>query len=112
MVVTTVPALTMYPLSEKLLRRKPLIVIVGPTAVGKSRIAIEVAKRFETEILTADSRQIYCGMDIGTDKPPTASRQGIPHRLIDLVQPDESFNAGLFRRRAVVAIEQLSYNFV
>ena len=107
MVVTTVPALTMYPLSEKLLRRKPLIVIVGPTAVGKSRIAIEVAKRFETEILTADSRQIYCGMDIGTDKPPTASRQGIPHRLIDLVQPAESFNAGLFRRRAVVAIQQL-----
>jgi len=107
MVVTTVPALTMYPLSEKLLRRKPLIVIVGSTAVGKSRIAIEVAKRLETEILTADSRQIYCGMDVGTDKPPIASRQGIPHRLIDLVQPDASFNAGLFRRHAILAIEQL-----
>jgi tRNA dimethylallyltransferase len=107
MVVTTVPALTMYPLSEKLLRRKPLIVIVGSTAVGKSRIAIEVAKRLETEILTADSRQIYCGLDVGTDKPPIASRQGIPHRLIDLVQPDASFNAGLFRRHAILAIEQL-----
>ncbi len=107
MVVTTVPGLTMYPLSEKLLRLKPLVVIVGPTAVGKSRIAIEVAKRFETEILTADSRQIYRGMDIGTDKPPITSRQGIPHRLIDLVPPDESFNAGLFRRHAVVAIERL-----
>ncbi|WP_455387876.1 tRNA (adenosine(37)-N6)-dimethylallyltransferase MiaA [Petrachloros mirabilis] len=105
--MTTVPGLTMYPLSEKLLRLKPLVVIVGPTAVGKSRIAIEVAKRFETEILTADSRQIYRGMDIGTDKPPITSRQGIPHRLIDLVPPDESFNAGLFRRHAVVAIERL-----
>jgi tRNA dimethylallyltransferase len=107
MVVTAVPGLSMDPLSEKLLRLKPLVVIVGPTAVGKSRIAIEVAKRFETEILTADSRQIYCGMDIGTDKPPLASRQGIPHQLIDLVQPNVSFNAGLFRRHAVVAVERL-----
>ena len=105
--MTTVSVRTRYPLSERLLRLKPLVVIVGPTAVGKSRIAIEVAKRFETEILTADSRQIYRGMDVGTDKPPPDSRQGIPHRLIDLVKPDASFNAGLFRRHAIMAIEQL-----
>lgn len=107
MVVTTLPLLTMPSLSERQVRLKPLVVIVGPTAVGKSRIAIEVAKRFETEILTADSRQVYRGMDVGTDKPPAATRQGIPHQLIDLVDPDEPFNAGLFRRYAATAIERL-----
>jgi tRNA dimethylallyltransferase len=97
----------MLPLSETLIRLKPLVVIVGPTAVGKSRIAIEVAKRFETEILTADSRQVYRGMDVGTDKPRKEDRQGISHQLIDLANPDESFNAGLFRRHAVEVIERL-----
>jgi tRNA dimethylallyltransferase len=81
--------------------------MVGPTAVGKSRVAIEVAKAFETEVLTADSRQVYRGMDVGTDKPVPEERQGVPHRLIDLVNPDESFNAGLYRRRALDEIERL-----
>lgn len=105
--MTIVPLLSMPSLSERQVRLNPLIVIVGPTAVGKSRIAVEIARRFETEILAADSRQVYCGMDIGTDKPSLESRQGIPHRLIDLVRPDESFNAGLYRRQAVDAIERL-----
>jgi len=107
MVVTTFPFPTMLSLSEREVRLKPLVVIVGPTAVGKSRIAIDVAKRFETEILTADSRQVYRGMDVGTDKPPVASRQGIPHQLIDLVDPDEPFNTGLFRQHAAAAIKRL-----
>ncbi len=107
MVVTAVPALSRNPLPDGLLRRKPLIVIVGPTAVGKSQIALEVAKEFETEILAADSRQIYCGMDIGTDKPPPEGRQGIPHQLIDLVQPNVPFNAGRYRHHAVSVIERL-----
>lgn len=94
-------------LTEAQVRLKPLVVIVGPTAVGKSRVAVEVAKHFNTEVLTADSRQVYCGMDLGTDKPPLSERQGIPHRLIDLVQPDQAFNAGLYRRHAVNAIERL-----
>ena len=105
--VTIVPALTMPLLSERQTLLKPLVVIVGPTAVGKSRVAVDVAKRFETEILTADSRQVYRGMDIGTDKPPVESREGIPHRLIDLVNPDDPFNAGLFRRHAADAIARL-----
>jgi tRNA dimethylallyltransferase len=75
--------------------------------VGKSRVAVEVAKAFETEVFTADSRQVYRGMDVGTDKPVPAERQGVPHRLIDLVDPDESFNAGLYRRQAVDEIERL-----
>ncbi|HEX4969178.1 MAG TPA: tRNA (adenosine(37)-N6)-dimethylallyltransferase MiaA, partial [Nitrospiraceae bacterium] len=86
---------------------RPVVVIVGPTAVGKSRVAVEVAKVFETEVLTADSRQVYCGMDVGTDKPTLEERQGVPHRLIDLVNPDESFNAGLYRRQAIDEIERL-----
>ena len=86
---------------------KPVVVIVGPTAVGKSRIAVEVAKAFETEVLTADSRQVYRGMDVGTDKPASEERQAVPHRLIDLVDPNESFNAGLYRRQAIDEIERL-----
>lgn len=102
-----IPTKSMRRLSEKQVRFKPVVVIVGPTAVGKSRIAVEVAKAFETEVLTADSRQVYRGMDVGTDKPAPEERQGIPHRLIDLVGPDESFNAGLYRRQAIDEIERL-----
>jgi tRNA dimethylallyltransferase len=90
-------------------RAKPLIVIVGPTAVGKSHIAILVAKALGTEVLTADSRQVYRGMDIGTDKPSEAERQGVVHRLIDLVDPDQPFNTGEFRRHAVAEIARLHH---
>jgi tRNA dimethylallyltransferase len=86
---------------------RPLIVLVGPTAIGKSRVAIEVAKRLGTEVLTADSTQVYRGMDIGTDKPSPRERQEVAHRLIDLVDPDEPFNAGEYRRRAVAEIDRL-----
>lgn len=86
---------------------KPLVALVGPTAVGKSGIAILVAKALGTEVLTADSRQVYRGMDIGTDKPTVAERQGVPHRLIDLVDPDQPFNTGEFRRQAVAEIARL-----
>lgn len=102
-----IPASAMRRLSETQVLAKPVVVIVGPTAVGKSRIAVEVAKMFETEVLTADSRQVYRGMDVGTDKPALEERQAVPHRLIDLVDPDESFNAGLYRRQAIDEIERL-----
>ena len=102
-----IPTRAMCRLSETQVRCKPVIVLIGPTAVGKSRIAVEVAKAFETEVLTADSRQVYRGMDVGTDKPTPEERQGVPHRLIDLVNPDESFNVGLYRRQALDEIERL-----
>jgi tRNA dimethylallyltransferase len=86
---------------------KPVVAIVGPTAIGKSRIGIEVAKILNTEILTADSRQVYRDMNIGTDKPTVAEQQGIPHRLIDLVDPDQSFNVGDFRHHATQDISHL-----
>ena len=107
MVMMAISARAACRLSERQISLKPIVVMVGPTAVGKSRVAVEVAKAFETEVLTADSRQVYCGMDIGTDKPILEERQGIPHRLINLITPNESFNAGLYRRRALDEIERL-----
>ena len=88
-------------------RQRPLVVLLGPTAVGKSRVAIQVAQHFDTEILTADSRQVYRGMDIGTDKPTAEDRQVVQHRLLDLVNPDEAFNTGWYRRAALEHIERL-----
>jgi tRNA dimethylallyltransferase len=85
----------------------PVIFLVGPTAIGKSRAAIPIAHALETEILTADSTQVYRGMNIGTDKPKPEDRGGIPHRLIDLVEPDEAFNAGQYRRAALSEIARL-----
>jgi len=92
---------------ENSLQAKPLVVIVGPTAVGKSRVGVLLAKAMGTEVLTADSRQVYRGMDIGMDKPTLEERQGVPHRLIDLVEPDQPFNAGLYRRHAMQDITRL-----
>lgn len=105
--MTAAPLCGMRRLSEAQVRLRPLVVIVGPTAVGKSRIALEIAKAFETDILTADSRQVYRGMDIGTDKPTAGQLQDVTHRLIDLVEPNQPFNTGLYRRHAVQAIEDL-----
>ena len=87
--------------------QKPVVVLVGPTAIGKSRVGLQVAKALGTEVLAADSTQVYRGMDIGTDKPSQLERQEVPHRLIDLVNPDESFNAGEYRRHAVAEIQRL-----
>ena len=94
-------------LIEASIASQPLVVLVGPTAIGKSRIAVEVAQALGTEILTADSTQVYRGMNIGTDTPSEEERQGVPHRLIDLVEPDEPFNAGEFRRQALPEISRL-----
>ena len=94
-------------LSLTVRQHRPLVVLLGPTAVGKSGVAVQVAKRFGTEVLTADSRQVYRAMDIGTDKPTIDERQGVPHRLIDLVDPDEPFNTGRYRRAAQEEIERL-----
>jgi tRNA dimethylallyltransferase len=87
---------------------RPLIVVVGPTAIGKSRVAVRLAQALGTEVLTADSRQVYRGMDIGTDKPTPEERQGVPHGLIDLVEPDRAFNVGEYRRLALSEIDRLS----
>ncbi len=97
----------MVRLSESVLASRPLVVLVGPTAVGKSEIGIRLAAALDTEVLTADSRQVYRGMDVATDKPTLEQRARVPHRLIDLVDPDESFNAGDYRQLALQDIERL-----
>ncbi|GKS59245.1 tRNA dimethylallyltransferase [Nitrospira sp.] len=86
---------------------RPIVVFVGPTAVGKSAVALRVARALNTEVLAADSRQVYRGMDIATDKPNPEQQAIVPHRLIDLVDPDEPFNAGSYRRAAEKEIARL-----
>lgn len=95
----------MVHLTESVLASRPLVVLVGPTAVGKSDVGLRLARALETDLLT-NLRQVYRGMDIATDKPSVAQRQGVPHRLIDLVNPDESFT-GQYRHLALQEIERL-----
>ena len=87
--------------------KKRLVVIVGPTAVGKSRLAIELAMELGGEIINADSRQVYRYMDIGTAKPSATERAAVPHHLLDLVNPDEPFNLALYRRKSLQAIDDV-----
>lgn len=82
----------------------PLIVIVGPTASGKTGLSIKLAKKFNGEIISADSRAIYRGLDIGTAKPSIEERQGISHWGIDLVNPGEYYTAADFKRYAYTKI--------
>lgn len=78
----------------------PLVVLVGPTAVGKTAAAMELARRFGAEIVSADSLQVYRRMDIGTAKPTAEQRRQIPHHLLDLVDPDEPFDASSYMHLA------------
>lgn len=88
-------------------RANQLIVIVGPTASGKSEAAMRVALKHGGEIICADSRTVYKGLDIGTAKPSQADRQIVPHHVLDVVQPDEAFSAAKFQRLANKAIDDI-----
>jgi tRNA dimethylallyltransferase len=84
-----------------------LIILLGPTAAGKSELALELAPHLDAEILNADSQQVYRHMNIGTGKVSRADRERVAHHLIDLVDPDEEFNVALFRRLATGAIGEI-----
>jgi tRNA dimethylallyltransferase len=84
-----------------------IVVIVGPTASGKSTAAVELAQHFGAEIINADSMQVYRYMDIGTAKPSSEQRRLVPHHLIDILYPDEEFSAALFREEARQAISDV-----
>lgn len=88
----------------------PLIVILGPTAVGKTEIAVQLAERFNGEIVSADSRLFYRGMDIGTAKPTIQERMQVPHHLIDVADPDETWSLAWFQREATNIIRQIYEN--
>lgn len=85
---------------------KPVLVIVGPTAVGKSEIAVEVALSLGGEIISADSMQVYRLMNIGTAKPTESQRKGVPHHLIDVVWPDEEYSVARYQKEGRKIIEE------
>lgn len=84
-----------------------VVVIVGPTASGKTAVSIELAKKINGEIISADSMQIYKYMDIGTAKPTLDEMQGIKHYMLDVVMPDETFNVAKYKKMAEEAIEEI-----
>lgn len=86
---------------------KKVVVIAGPTASGKTELAINVAKKADGEVISADSMQIYKYMDIGTAKPAKDEMQGIPHHMIDVAYPDESFSVALYKDMAEGIIEDV-----
>ncbi len=87
---------------------KPRIVtLVGPTATGKSGLALLLAQQFRGEIISADSVQVYRGLDIGTAKPSAEDRRMVRHHLVDILDPDEDYSAASFRREAAGIIDEL-----
>ncbi|HLO28221.1 MAG TPA: tRNA (adenosine(37)-N6)-dimethylallyltransferase MiaA [Anaerolineales bacterium] len=97
--------LTPFPSGER--TKPPLILIVGPTAVGKTELAIQLAERLHGEIVSADSRLFYRGMDIGTAKPTHEEQTHVPHHLIDIADPDEILSLAVFQQKAREAIADI-----
>ena len=92
---------------SQLTTKIPVVFIVGPTASGKTDAGIRLAEYIDGEIVSADSRYLYRGMDIGTAKPNMEERKGIPHWLIDVANPDETWSLSLFQKAADEAIRDI-----
>jgi tRNA dimethylallyltransferase len=88
--------------------KQKLLVIIGPTAVGKTKLSIEMAKRYNGEIISGDSMQIYRSMDIGTAKIKVVEMEGIPHHLIDIKEPDENFSVAEFQQLVRTKIAEIT----
>ncbi len=86
-------------------RKSPLLVIAGPTATGKSSLALSLAQKWNMEIISVDALQVYKYLDIGTAKPTVAEQRLVPHHMIDIISPDENYNAGRYEKDAGQAIE-------
>ncbi|HEX6416068.1 MAG TPA: tRNA (adenosine(37)-N6)-dimethylallyltransferase MiaA [Candidatus Saccharimonadales bacterium] len=93
--------------ARNLNRKLPLVAIYGPTASGKTSLAISLAKQYDGEIICADSRTVYKGMDIGTAKPSIGEQNGVPHWGLDLVEPGQAFSAADFKRYADEKIAEI-----
>ncbi len=87
-----------------------VIAIVGPTASGKTAYSIDLAKQINGEIIPADSRYVYKGFDIGTAKPTIEEQDGVPHHMIDIVEPEFEYSAGLYKQQASKLIQEINYN--
>jgi tRNA dimethylallyltransferase len=85
-----------------------LVAIVGATATGKSALGIALARRFDGEIVSCDSTAVYRGFDIGTDKVPLSEQQGVPHHMVDLVEPTDEYSAARYARDAAAAIRDIT----
>lgn len=85
----------------------PLVILTGPTAVGKSELSLSLAKAIDGEIISADSMQVYRGMDVGSAKLVPSEQQGVPHHLLDILDPEEEFNVVLFQRLAAQAVRDI-----
>ena len=94
-------------MSQELNIKKPLVILTGPTASGKTELSVMLAKRIGGEIISADSMQVYRHMDIGSAKAAPAEMDGVPHHLIDVLEPWEEFNVTLFQKLAKEAAEQI-----
>ncbi|WP_081839120.1 tRNA (adenosine(37)-N6)-dimethylallyltransferase MiaA [Thermogemmatispora carboxidivorans] len=94
--------------SEQSGRKGKVVVVLGPTASGKSALGIQLAQRFNGEIVSADSRQVYRGLDLGTAKVTPEERALVPHHLLDVADPDEVYSAARFREKALAAIEAIA----
>jgi len=88
-------------------RKPPLLVIAGPTGVGKTAAAVALARRLPLEVISADSRQVYRGMDVATGKPTPDEQRAVAHHLIDVVDPDDRYHAARFRAEAEVVIDEV-----
>ncbi|WP_409174250.1 tRNA (adenosine(37)-N6)-dimethylallyltransferase MiaA [Brevibacillus fortis] len=91
-----------------LLQRERLVVILGPTAVGKTQLSLELAEQFDGEIISGDSMQVYRGMDIGTAKAEPEELASIPHHLIDIKNPDEEYSVAMFQESAATLITDIN----
>lgn len=91
-------------------KKRPLVVLTGPTAVGKTKLSIALAKTINGEILSADSMQVYKHMDIGSAKIRSEEMQGVPHHLIDILEPWDEFNVVVFQKRCLECMEQIYAN--
>ena len=87
--------------------KRPLLILTGPTAAGKTALSIQAAKAFDGEIISADSMQVYKGMDIGSAKIRTDEMDGVPHHLIDVLEPEEPFHVVKFQELARAAMEEI-----
>ena len=92
------------------LKKKPVLVLTGPTAVGKTALSLKLAAAVNGAVVSADSMQVYRGMDIGSAKILPEERQGIPHYLIDVLEPEEDFNVALFKAMALRAMQEIWKN--
>ncbi len=92
-------------------KQEKLIVVLGPTASGKSEIGVRLARKFNGEVISADSRQVYIGMDFGTGKITKKEMKGIPHHLLDIASPKRKFTVAQYQKKAIDAIGKIHENY-